>query len=560
MRPATARAPRRAGHPLGEALRQPGGLSDVLARRAALAAVLAACLGAAGSVQAQGAPSRLWRPEERLIVPDLSNVTAVAVTQSYVFAATREALAVYDLATLALLEVSVGSDGFPLAPVATMVADPSDDTVWMGGPGFWAAYHPFGRRWDAGPLSGAADLVALAAADAAGGAYFHTQAGWYLVRKNALSAEPVPAGPPHAGRRITPASPRELWAAAPGLDAVRFSLERDAMLRMTPITSAAFAPVRGEAYVGTAGNGVFRVDLASYRSERLPAGLLGSAVGAIAAEQGRVCAAADRRRDPAARGVTCFAPDLSDFTYLRGGPAGIPGTQVRRMLLTRDAVWLATNAGALRIPRGDGATRQYTERDGLQSGDVRALARAPAGIWIGSALGVAVAPEGATRGAAEPVAIVDASLFALAVTGDTLWLGTSLGLLALLPGAAGPVTVQPDMVPFRSPVVALAVKGDTILAALPNRLALRAGGVWRIVDPPGVSIGRFTVVAPDARGFWLGGAQGLAFYQPASNVWRALTSTGDLPLPVLDVAAEGDYVWVATPGGVVRLLRRVLVP
>jgi hypothetical protein len=386
------------------------------------------------------------------------------------------------------------------------------------------------------------------------------QAGWYLVRKNALSAEAAPAGPPPAGRRIAPASARELWAAAPGLDAVRLAIERDVMLRMTPITSAAIAPVRGEAYVGTAGNGVFRVDLASYRSERLPAGMLGSAVGAINVEQGRVCAAADLRRDAAARGVTCFAADISNFTYLRGGPAGIPGTQVRRLLLTRDAVWLATNAGALRIPRGGDALRQFTERDGLPSGDVRALARAPGGIWIGTALGVAVAPEGATRGAAEPVVGVDASVLALAVSGDTLWIGSTLGLLALLPGTAGPVAVRPDLPPLRSPVVALAVNGDTILAALPDRLALRAGGVWRIVDPPGVSIGRFTAVAPDARGFWLGGAQGLAFYQPASNVWRALTSTGDLPLPVLDVAAEGDYVWVATPGGVVRFLRRVLVP
>lgn len=530
-------------------------------RRAALAAVLAALVGAAGNARAQGAPSRLWRPEERLVVPDLSYVTAVAVTQSYVFAATAEALAVYDRASLALREVVVRADGFPLAPVTTMVADPSDDTAWMGGSGFWAAYHPFGRRWDAGPLPGAADFVALDATDLAGGAYFHTQAGWYLVRNNALSAEAAPAGPPPAGRRIAPASPRELWSAAPGLDAVRLSLERDAMLRMTPITSAAIAPVRGEAYVGTAGNGVFRVDLASYRSDRLPAGLLGSAVGAIAAEPGLVCAAADLRRDPAARGVTCFAPDFSDFTYLRGGLAGIPGTQVRRMLLTRDAIWLATNAGALRIERSGGdALRQYTERDGLQSGDVRALARGRGGVWVGSALGVAVAPEGTTRAAADPIATVAASVFALAVTGDTLWIGSSLGLLALPPGAARPVVVQPDLPPLRSPVVALAVQGDTILAALPNRLALRAGGVWRIVDPPGVSIGRFTVVAPDARGFWLGGAQGLAFYQPAANVWRALTSTGDLPLPVLDVAAAGDYVWVATPGGVVRFLRRVLVP
>jgi len=546
MRPAAARAPRRSVHPL--------------VRRAALVAVLAALAGAAGSVHAQGAPSRLWRPEERLVLPDLSSVTAVAVTQSSVFAATREALAVYDRASLALREVSVGSDGFPLAPVATMVADPSDDTVWMGGPGYWAAYYPLGRRWDAGPLPGAADLVALDAADAAGGAYFHTRAGWYRVRKNALSAESVPAGPPFAGRRIAPASPRELWAAAPGLDAVRLSIERDATLRMTPITSAAIAPVRGEAYVGTAGNGVFRVDLASYRSERLPAGMLGSAVGAIAVGQDRICAAADLRRDAAERGVTCFAADLSDFTYLRGGPAGIPGTQVRRMLLTRDAVWLATNAGALRVPRGGDAMRQFTERDGLQSGDVRALAQASAGIWVGGALGVAVAPEGDSRDPAEPVATVHANVLAFAVTGDTLWIGSSLGLLALPPGGVGPVAVQPDLPSLRSPVVALAIKGDTILAALPNRLVLRAGGVWRVVDPPGVSIGRFTVATPDARGFWLGGAQGLAFYQPASNVWRALTSSGDLPLPVLDVAAAGDYVWVATPGGVVRFLRSVLVP
>jgi ligand-binding sensor domain-containing protein len=84
--------------------------------------------------------------------------------------------------------------------------------------------------------------------------------------------------------------------------------------------------------------------------------------------------------------------------------------------------------------------------------------------------------------------------------------------------------------------------------------------VWRVVDPPGTPIGRFTAAAADRAGFWLGGTEGLAFYQPARNLWRALTSPGDLPLPVNDVAADGEHVWVATPGGVVRLLRRVLAP
>ena len=80
------------------------------------------------------------------------------------------------------------------------------------------------------------------------------------------------------------------------------------------------------------------------------------------------------------------------------------------------------------------------------------------------------------------------------------------------------------------------------------------------MEPPGTPIGEFTAAAPDRAGFWLGGTEGLAFYQPLRDTWRALTSPGDLPLPVTDVAADDDHVWVATPGGVVRFLRRMLVP
>ena len=117
-----------------------------------------------------------------------------------------------------------------------------------------------------------------------------------------------------------------------------------------------------------------------------------------------------------------------------------------------------------------------------------------------------------------------------------------------------------DQPALRAPVYAIAVKGDTILAAMETRLAVREGGTWRVVDPPGTPIGRFTAAAADRAGFWLGGTLGLAFYQPARNVWRALTSPGDIPLPVNDVAADAEHVWVATPGGVVRLERRVLAP
>ena len=531
-------------------------------RPSAVLAAVAVLVTGAGDPRvgrAQDAPSRLWRTDERLILTDLSRVTAVAATQSFVFAATPDALAVYDRGVDSVREILGRTDGFPGGPIGAMVADPSDDTAWLAGNGLWAAYHPFRRRWDAGPLPGFADLVALDASDPSRGAYFRTQAGWYFVAKNGIGADPVPGGPP-AGRRIAPLSQRELFAAAPGLAAVRLTIERDEQLRMTPMTSAAVLAITGEAYVGTDGNGVFLIDLGSYRTDHLPSGLLGTATGAIAVERGQVCAAADLRAAYARRGLTCFAPDLSGFRELRGGFSGLPGTQVRRLWLTRDAVWAATNAGALRVPRDGGPARQLTERDGLRTADVRAFASAPDGVWIGTACGVAVASDSGVRERAEPVAAVAPGVLALAVTDDTLWIGSPAGLLVLMPGSAAPLVVEPDLPSLRAPVVALAVKGDTIIAALETRLAVRAGGAWRIVDPPGTPIGRFTAIAADRAGFWLGGTQGLAFYQPSRGVWRALTSTGDLPLPVNDVAADDEHVWVATPGGVVRLLRRVLVP
>ncbi len=525
------------------------------------AALLLACaaLGAGPpALAAQGPPSRQWRPDERLVVPDLSRVSAVAVTQAYVFAATPEALAVYDRGFGSLREILDRSDGFPGGPINAMVADPTDDTAWLAGNGGWAAYHPFGRRWDGGPLPGVADLVVLDASDPSRGAFFHTQVGWYFVEKNGLGARQVPAPPP-PGRRIAPLTRRDLAAAAPGLPAVQLGLERDPQLQATPMTSAALSSIRGEVYVATWGNGVFRVDLGSYRADRLPAGLLGTATGAVAVDRDGVCAAADLRAAEARRGITCFAPDLSSFRDLRGGFLGLPGTRARRLFLTRDAAWLATDAGALRVPRDGGPARVLAEREGLQSADVRAFAPAPDGVWVGTALGVAVAPDAAS-GAAQPVAAVGPGVLALAVTADTLWIGTPVGLAVLMPASTTPLAVEPDQPAMHEPVYAVAVKGDTIVAAMDTRLAVREGGTWRVVDPPGTPIGRFTAAAADRAGFWLGGTLGLAFYEPARNLWRALTAPGDVPLPVNDVAPDAEHVWVATPAGVVRLLRRVLAP
>jgi hypothetical protein len=154
----------------------------------------------------------------------------------------------------------------------------------------------------------------------------------------------------------------------------------------------------------------------------------------------------------------------------------------------------------------------------------------------------------------------DADVLSLASRGDTLWLGTSAGPYLLPAGAEAPVRAAPDHPDLAVPIVALALKGDTLLAATESRLAWLAAGAWHEAAAPAPSIGRFTAVAADAAGFWVGGTAGLGFFQPARALWRALTAPGDVPQPVSDVAAGARFAWAATPLGVVRLERGVLTP
>jgi hypothetical protein len=526
--------------------------------RAAVALLLVA--GTAAAAEAQPTTSRLWRPDERTLVTDLSGVTAVAATQSVVYAATRNALAVYDRLSLSLKDVLGVADGYPGPVVSAMVADPGDDAAWLGGFGGWAVFEPFSRRFDGGSLPGGVDRVVLDASNPSQGAYYHTSAGWYFVPKMGVAAQPAAAVPPRT-RWIAQLTLPELVARAPAFDVVRLEIERDAQLRTWRISGAAMTPVSPEAYVATDGNGLFRMDVTTYALARLPAGLLAAPTGAVAVAGGEVCAGVDARFQSVRRGVTCFPPDLARFDYYEGNPvSGLPGTIIRRLLQTRDALWAATDQGVLRIARRDGTVRQFDTHNGLPSLDVRALALAPQGVWIGTARGLAVVPDTGAPLRASTTLVLDAAVLSLATEGDTLWIGTTAGPYVLPPGAEAPLAAAPAVPSLAVPVEAVAVRADTVVLATDSRLAWWAGGAWHDAGQPGPTIGRYTAIAAGSAGFWVGGTLGVGFYQPARALWRALTAPGDVPQPVADVAVSRDYLWAATPEGVVRLDRRVLVP
>jgi hypothetical protein len=505
------------------------------------------------------AQSRLWSPDERTLVTDLSGVTAIAASSSTIFAATRTALALYDRAILDWRATIGLLDGFPPGGVLVMVASPAEDVVWMGGAGRWFVYEPFVHRLGGGTLPGTATDVVVDAEDPGAGAWFRVGSGWYQVARGGLSAEPATSVPP-PNRRVGPLSLQDVLRRVPAFDVVRMRVEQDAMLRRRRVSAAAEAPVTRELYVATDGNGAFRLDPLVVSTDRLPAGIVGAVVGALGSERGTVCAGTDARVASARRGVTCFDESLRWFDEtesLRGG-VPLPGMRTRRILVTRRSVWAATDAGLLRIPRGRGGTALLRSADGLPTDDVRAVAEGEGGVWVGTATGLAFVPDSGRAPRAERT-IPSSPVLSLAWVADTLWVGTAGGL-AILPPLGAELLEVSGMPQMREPIVALAVRADTLVALLPSRFLIRSGGAWRLAEPAGASIGRFTAMAGDAAGLWVAGTLGFASYDPRRNIWTAITSPADVPLPVADIAVTRDHVWVATAIGVVRYLRRMLEP
>jgi hypothetical protein len=230
------------------------------------------------------------------------------------------------------------------------------------------------------------------------------------------------------------------------------------------------------------------------------------------------------------------------------------------MIAAAGALWIATAGGVLRVDPDGVRTRRFSLSDGLPSEDVRALAPAPDGVWIGTTRGLAVitADDRVVRigGFAQPV------LSLLAVR-ETLWVGSVAGLGMLPPGAAEPVVssalaAEPAL---RAPVVALARTGDTLVVVLEDQVGWRDPGTGRwTVTRPRAALGRLTAAVGDVGGVWLGGQIGLAWWSIARATFQGLTIPGDLPAPVRDLAAAPPWVWVATDSGVVRLRRDAVRP
>lgn len=446
-------------------------------------------------------------------------------------------------------------DGYPTAQVRFAIADPVGNGVWLGTADGWAHYNQDINQWDSGVIPGGARDGFLDTQDPVGGFYVEGFNTWYVVQRGGIAATPALNVPP-PNRRSGPLTLRALLARAPVVDAMRGRLLTDARLRTYQLSSGGITPERpDEMFLGTTGLGLVRVNPMSGQGGPLPFGLPNQRASVVVPGPGGVWTVGSARAGER-RALTWVAEDLSQFRVNEDALGR--GTSVllaQRLLYSDNALWLGTSLGLYRMPPGDGTGQFYDVGAGLPGPDVLSLARAPDGVWVGTAQGLAlITPAGAvTR-----MTGYDRAIPALVAQRESLWVGTVDGLALIAPGSTAP-TLPPELaaVPtLRAPIAALANAHDTIVVATADQLGWRdpKDGTWTMLRPR-APVGTITALAPDAGGVWIAGTGGLVFWDIGHQTFRGISVPGDIPAAIRDVTVQGEWIWVATDAGLVRLSR-----
>lgn len=536
----------------------------------ALAAAAWSCAAGAGPGGSLGGSPGNLRDDDALLISRFSDVLGIAASRRYVFVAGPRGLAIYDAQFDWWLPPRRGAQQLGAFSRAVMAADPVSDAVWMGGQGEVRYYQPNTDYAFGVPIAGIVDLIAFDARDPGRGAYVRAGGGWSLV-STAGGVQPLGALP--AGVQLqTPPDLGEVYRRYPNVRDLGPTITTDERLRTWQVTVGTIAPDRGEVFLGTLGNGVYRVDPAFARGRQLPYGLLSEGAGAVArAADGVWVAPLGLVSGLRARGgLTFVRGDLQEWRWIEDERERVlENARTFDLQLRGSIAWVATDQGVVRIDTR--ASRPQAVRwaliNGLPADDALAVEPREGGAWVGTTRGLAWVSDTGRR--VQPVAgrVGDAvaaglPVRALLATGDTLWMGTDAGLLLLPPGEQQrPVrsSLQEGDARLAGRIAALAASDSIVAVGLgtgdvvqvdrrAGRLVPRGGADVRIVGP-------VVALAMDPRSLYVLGISGLVAVDRVGGTSRYL-SIGELGGEAYDVLLTDEAAWVATRAGVVRLARR----
>jgi hypothetical protein len=508
--------------------------------------------GCAGGASTEGRSGLTTaRREEQVTIGAHNEITHVTAGERLVFAASAHGVIIYDALFRAWLPPMEMDDASHRSPTA-LAADPAEDAVWAGATGRVVYYRPRLDYAVTASVSGTPQEIFFDRRDLSVGAY--VRVGSSVVRISRTGgAIPVGALPAPEDRLHSPTG-REVFRQYPSLETFLPLLTRDENLEQWPASAAALAPGRSEVWLGTRGNGLFRVDPTFNRAEHLPFGLLEPGVGAVAlAADGVWCAGLG---SPVARaGLVFTSNDLQRWRWLSGPPSRpLVATRVNALAIRERSAWIATTRGLLRMSvDDDNDVSQWDIADGLPSEVVTGVAPYDGGAWVGTTAGLALV-ERSARSVGPRVAVHDLALWT-----DTLWIASAAGVLALAVPDSAPRRLAIDDARLSRAIVTLA-RADTVLAVATEAELIEIDLTARGVLPPRAvnvaAVRRIARLAMDAQTIWLAGEGGVLAIHRASGRSTLLPVGMSLPAAATSVVLARDVAWIGTRDGLVRIRRR----
>lgn len=461
------------------------------------------------------AQTRLWRQDERTTITSFNEISAVAYDGRRVFAATPNGLEIYDLMFQKWLSPGTLTEGYPVyqRPVA-VVYDQSQGGLWLATAGGLLYFRSdLNGGWDIRPFGPSDNVIA--------GALRRARAGETDV----------------------------------ALRVMRSTIGVDPYGRRWPITAIVAADRAGTYWVGTAGSNLLFADSRSLSAQWLSFGTLARGSSALAVDRrGNVWFGGDGQgpRDGLVRADSA----LQKWQWFDSYATRAPRRQINR-IIAGDTTWVAAADGLYALLPEARYWRRLGQAEGLQSDQVRGLARTSHHIWAGTANGLAVIDPGL---ASVIGAMPGTRVNSLAVRNDTVWIATRAGLLI---GTADSSGVHVSPAPgadanqlLRSEIVSVAQAGGQV-AVLADRNVLVYGTAWSAAplrDAAILASGRTYDLRASGDRLHVIGARGIAEWNVARNEWNYLSVPGDVSEgPVRDVLRAGPFLWVATPAGATRL-------
>ena len=499
--------------------------------RFAIAALLSAACATSATAQ-----NRIWRPDDRITISAFAGVGALTRDARRIYIATTGGLAVYDYSLRRFEPPITAEDGFPQHEQPSAAAyEPLGSEVWIG-TAQGSVYRWRGAPWRFESVAAALPPIsAIIVATQGIDDFIYIRAGseWLRARRTSFGVSPVPAAqlPAEVVRRFAAISSLD-----PALNPFRALLGLDRSGRRWPITSFVPGDTRDSFWIGTRGGFAFHFDALRQSSDWLWYGALARGASALAVTDSGIWIGGDGRgpRD----GLVHASHDLQRWSVY-DAQDGAPRARINDIVESGSALHVAARDGVYQLK-----SRRWSR---LIVDEAVSIAAAGHRVYAVTRSGVLEVGAGTT-------VIRNSNLTRVRMLRDSLWMIAPNAIIKHNPGDTTWVAVDTNALPRTRLIDAVELGMATYVLTL-DALHLLGDQAGRVALP--LEIGRARSAMASDSVIWVAGDNGAAAFNPVNRVWQSFVVGRDFPEgPVLAIAPQGDFAWLATPAGAVRLQLR----